>query len=66
MTEWPELVDYIEFARDRLNDILPVGLDGWTREELAEIADAADTLADRVMIVEHRRQDRETLRSWLG
>ena len=61
-------VDYIRFARDRLNDMLcePDLLERWTRGELAEIAEAADQFADVYTIVKRRRQDREILASWLS
>jgi hypothetical protein len=66
--ELEAIVDYIRFARDRLNDMLcePDLLEKWTREELAEIAEAADQCTDVYTIMKRRRQDREILASWLA
>jgi hypothetical protein len=62
------IVDYIRFARDRLNDMLcePDLLEKWSREELAEISEAANKFTDVYEIMRRRRQDREILTSWLG
>ncbi len=66
--ELEAIVDYIRFARESLNDMLcePDLHEKWTREELAEIAEAADQFTDVYTIVKRRRQDREILASWLS
>lgn len=54
------LIDYIEFARDKLTELLshPSFPETWSDKELSELANAADQLADTIALVQRRRADR--------
>lgn len=57
----------IEYGREKLNDMMcgPDRFAGWTCDELADIAMAADNFSDVLELVTRRRRDREILASWL-
>ncbi len=62
------LIDYIAYARDRIDEMLsePDDLtDLWTEEELRAISTAADGFTDIYKIMRRQREDRRILASWL-
>lgn len=59
------LVEYIEYARDMLAELLSEPMEPWTTDELSEISEAADQLTDVYKIMRDKRRDREILASWL-